>query len=350
MTAENLLETPKVSILIPVYKVPERYLRQCLDSVTAQTIKDIEAIVVDDGSPDSSGKICDEYARIDGRIKVIHKENEGLSAARNTAFDAAKGEYITFLDGDDYLEADACEIAYSVAKQNNVQLVFWNQYTEFPHSSRLVKSMGDGDISFSKAGCKELQARVLDFNGRIAQAFSKLIDREFLVENQVRHIKELKQGAEGIVFNITLFEKLESAYYLDKFLLHYTYNENSISHTHNEENYHMIVCCFEYIEKFIQKSQNREELEEKLYNRMLYVIVTTGITGYFNPINKNSHRSKVEGYKKFLSEPLIVEAMKKGNYKSLSLSRRIILELIKKEMWGGVFALAYIRRKQLHLR
>lgn len=350
MNSENQMRIPKVSILIPVYKVPEIFLRQCLDSITTQTLKNIEAIVVDDGSPDCCGNICNEYAEKDGRIKVIHKQNEGLSAARNTAFDVAKGEYITFLDGDDYLEADACEQAYSVAKKNNVQLVFWNHYTEFPHSSRVVKSMGDGDASISEEGCKELQARVLDFNGNIAQAFSKLIDREFLIKNQIRHIKELKQGAEGIVFNIALFEKLERAYYLDKPLLHYTYNENSISHTPSEENYYLIVRCFEYIEKFIRDSQNRKRLEENLYTRMLYVIVTTGITGYFNPENRAPYGEKVKGFKRYLSEPLVKKTLREANYGGLSAQRKLIITAIKLKQFWMVAILGKLRRMQLSNR
>lgn len=84
----------------------------CIESLINQTLKDIEIVLVDDGSPDSCGLICDEYAKQDNRIKVIHKSNEGLAAARNTAFDQSTGESIMFLDGDDYLETNACEIAY----------------------------------------------------------------------------------------------------------------------------------------------------------------------------------------------------------------------------------------------
>ena len=109
--------TTTVSIIIPVYNA-EEYLEQCIDSITGQTYQYIEVILVDDGSPDKCGDICDEYAEKDARIKVIHKENEGLAAARNTAFDNSTGECITFLDGDDYLEYNACEIAYKTLSEN----------------------------------------------------------------------------------------------------------------------------------------------------------------------------------------------------------------------------------------
>ena len=100
-------KTPLISIIIPVYKV-EPYLERCLDSVVGQTYRNLEIILVDDGSPDRSGEICDEYAAHDGRIIVIHQENQGVSAARNAGLDIAKGDYILFVDSDDWLEKDAC--------------------------------------------------------------------------------------------------------------------------------------------------------------------------------------------------------------------------------------------------
>lgn len=101
----------KVSVIIPVYKV-EKYLKRCLESVVNQTYKNIEIILVNDGSPDKCGKICDAYARIDSRIKVIHKENGGLSSARNAALDIVSGEYIMFVDSDDWISEDSLEQLY----------------------------------------------------------------------------------------------------------------------------------------------------------------------------------------------------------------------------------------------
>lgn len=341
---------PKVSILIPVYKVPEKYLRKCIESCIGQTLKDIEVIIVDDGSPDNCGKICDEYAACDNRINVIHKINGGLAVARNTAFENATGEFITFLDGDDYLEPNACEIGLKYALKYKVQVVLWNQYTEFSNSTRVVKSFGDEEIEFQGDQCKKLQARVLDFNGKIAQAFCKLIHREFLLQYNIKHIGELKQGAEGIVFNIALFEHATSAYYIPQPLLHYIYNENSISHSPNEENYYLIVRCFEYIEEYIQGSLNKEILEKNLYNRILYVIVTTGITGYFNPMNKISYREKVVGYKKFLKEPLIQRALEKADFEGLSEQRKFIINCVKANRFWIIAMLAVVRKIQLTKR
>ena len=113
---------PKVSVIIPVYKV-ERYVRRCLDSVMSQTLTDWEAICVDDGSPDNSGKILDEYARRDKRIRVIHKENGGVSAARNDGIKLARGQYVIFIDSDDFIHPQLFEITTCLADKNNADTV-----------------------------------------------------------------------------------------------------------------------------------------------------------------------------------------------------------------------------------
>lgn len=110
-----------ISIIVPVYKV-EKYLRRCLDSIAAQTYTNFEVILVDDGSPDHCGEICDEYASNDIRFRVIHQKNKGLSAARNTGIEACLGDYIMFVDSDDYIESNMCEVLLQSAIQNKAQL------------------------------------------------------------------------------------------------------------------------------------------------------------------------------------------------------------------------------------
>ena len=110
-----------VSIVVPIYNV-EKYLPQCIDSIINQTYQNIEIILVDDGSPDNCGKICDDYANKDERIKVIHKENGGLSDARNYGIDVAIGKYIVFVDSDDYIDNKYIEILYNAIKTNNTRV------------------------------------------------------------------------------------------------------------------------------------------------------------------------------------------------------------------------------------
>lgn len=116
-----------VSIIIPVYNV-EEYLKQCIDSAINQTYKNLEIWLVDDGSKDSGGKICDEYRELDSRIRVIHKENGGLSSARNAALDLMKGEYVYFLDSDDFISLDLIETYINLAEKYNVDVVMGTSY------------------------------------------------------------------------------------------------------------------------------------------------------------------------------------------------------------------------------
>ena len=115
----------KVSIVIPVYNV-EKYLEECVDSVINQSYPNLEIILVDDGATDSSGRMCDEYATVDPRIRVIHRQNGGLSAARNTGLDVATGEYIYFLDSDDYIEKDTVSSLVEICDSENADVVFFD--------------------------------------------------------------------------------------------------------------------------------------------------------------------------------------------------------------------------------
>jgi glycosyltransferase involved in cell wall biosynthesis len=114
-----------ISIIIPVYKV-EKYLEQCMNSVFNQTYRNIEIILIDDGSPDRCGLMCDEYAVKDSRVKVVHKTNGGVSAARNKGLEEADGDWILFVDSDDWVESDVCEVALKTAMENNADIVMFD--------------------------------------------------------------------------------------------------------------------------------------------------------------------------------------------------------------------------------
>lgn len=118
---------PKVSIIVPIYNV-EKYLNKCVDSILNQTFKDFELILVDDGSTDNCGKICDEYEKLDNRIRVIHKENGGLSDARNKGIDESNSEFISFVDSDDYISEDMYEVLYNNLEKENADISVCGYY------------------------------------------------------------------------------------------------------------------------------------------------------------------------------------------------------------------------------
>lgn len=169
-------------MIIPVYNV-EKYLRRCLDSVIAQTYQKLEIICVDDGSIDDSGKICDQYAVRDARIKVIHQENQGLSAARNRGLDAAEGEYIAFVDSDDYILEDMYKKMLDKLLNYNVDLCVCQWQYEFSDGRQVVKRKNIDPTIYGRKASLEF-ARFLYMgnyeNGVVVAAWNKLYRRVLL--------------------------------------------------------------------------------------------------------------------------------------------------------------------------
>lgn len=340
---------PKVSILIPVYKIPERLLRRCIESSMSQSFSDIEIIIVDDGSPDNCGVICDEYSKFDCRVKVIHGVNKGLAAARNIAYDNASGEYVTFLDGDDYIENDMIEKAINIAEKENVELVYWDLYEDYNNSSVVVETENNCGHYLDHKQCKKLQMALFDFNGNIAHVYAKLIKKKYLDDYNIKHIEKYKQGAEGFIFNYFLFNNLRSAYYLKEPLYHYIYNPISISRTCDDANNYMVLSCFDFLLKQAE-SERKTDIVDQIYTRLLYVVVTTAVSGYFNPRYKGNYCDRKGKFKQFLDTKLVVEALELGSSASLDKSRRIIIDLIRRKKFLPVMIISVLRQVQKEIR
>ena len=130
----------KISIIVPVYKV-ERELDRCVKSLLGQTYQNIEIILVDDGSPDCCPEMCDEFARQDNRVKVVHKKNGGLSDARNAGLKVASGEYILYVDSDDYIDIDSCERFMKARNNENIDIIVGNAIMEKKDGNELIKEI-----------------------------------------------------------------------------------------------------------------------------------------------------------------------------------------------------------------
>ena len=125
---------PKISIIIPVYNT-EEYLEKCLDSVLNQTFKDIEIICINDGSPDNSGQLLKRYSEKDERIIILNQQNTGLSDARNNALNLVNSDYLMYVDSDDWIELDTCEIAYQAVIEEQADIILWSYVREFSNNS-----------------------------------------------------------------------------------------------------------------------------------------------------------------------------------------------------------------------
>lgn len=209
--------TPKISIIVPVYKV-EKYLRRCLDSIVAQTFTDWECILVDDGSPDSSGKICDGYAENDSRFKVIHKANGGVSSARNVGLDVAKGEWICFCDSDDWEESDYFEKALKLAK-NDIDIV---------KSGYRICSKNKQSIVLPSELTREEQVSSVHTS-------CQLIKYSYLSQHNIRFPEGITL-AEDWYFNYQLELYKPNVAFLNEVTYNYFQNGTSVMHTLSRKN------------------------------------------------------------------------------------------------------------------
>lgn len=230
---------PLISIIVPVYRT-EQYLRQCVDSLLAQTYNRIEIILVDDGSPDGSGGICEEYAAKDPRVKVIHQENGGLSAARNTGLDHATGEYVMFVDSDDWISPDNCEKAVAVARARDVDVVIWSYRREYPDRS-LDRHIFAEEQAFTGEAYRRLFLKVLgdtvtpETLDSLSSACNKLYKLEGVAQS-VRFVDTKIIGTEDLLYNVQVFLRAQNAYYLREAFYHYRKdNQHSLTKTYKKE-------------------------------------------------------------------------------------------------------------------
>ena len=210
-----------VSIIIPVYNV-EKYLDRCIQSVLNQSYEDLEVILVNDGSTDKSSEMCDAYSEVDSRIKVFHKNNGGLSDARNAGLEVATGEYIIFLDSDDYVENTMVEDAVEVMEKNNSDVVIWGYYADFVDEyENLISSKSRTCISgsFSKRDLMEFTITT-ELIGILGYAWNKMYKKDLLLENDFKFTKGLSL-VEDIVFNSPVLAKAERISFIERQYVHY---------------------------------------------------------------------------------------------------------------------------------
>lgn len=248
-----------ISIIVPIFNT-EKYLERCLNSIINQTYKNIEVILIDDGSSDNSLKICYKYANIDRRVKVIHQQNFGPSKARNKGLKEVKGEYFICIDSDDWLEKEMIEILYNNLKKNNVDISICNYYINFETGLQEIKnSINENNITL--ANHKEMYEYLFSDNMFGGYLWNKLIKTSIIKNKDIVLFNEKIMIEEDVLFLIEVIKRCSKiCYYPKEFLYHYFQRDNSI-------------VRFKYQLKDLTKL---DVLEEKLRIKNLYGIVNLG--------------------------------------------------------------------------
>ena len=242
---------PKVSVIVPVYKV-EKYLPECIESILAQTFTDFELILVDDGSPDNSGKICDDYAARDSRIRVFHKENGGVSSARNLGLDNARGEWIGFVDPDDWIEPDMYEQMYLAGTGNNADFVWCDFWTE-SDTMIVLRSQGLEIVDSENMIMGFLSGRLL------GSVWCKLIRAAVLRGNGLYFSTEIAY-CEDLLLSIELALKAKKIAHIAHPFYHYRVREGAAtSSLHTKKNISDFAVVWERVWTLLQKSGHAGE-------------------------------------------------------------------------------------------
>ncbi len=326
-----------ISVIVPVYNV-EPYLRKCVDSILAQTWEEMEIILVDDGSPDSCGAICDNYARQDARVRVIHKENGGLSSARNAGTRAAAGEYLLYVDSDDYIEPDLVERAASAAERTGCDMVMFDYVREEETFSLPCYS----DLPENTALTLDKQPQILIST---LSAWSKLYRREFYLARG--HWFPEGRLYEDLGSIPKLFLDARSIVYVKGAVYHYVIRSGSImTSTKFDRNYSdrtsMYMEILEYYKKCGRFEQFYKELEYLAFRNL-----------YFEPskeiILADRKSPYLEKFHDFM-EQQFPNYHKNPYLKGLTPKERLHYHIIETKQYWLMVLLSYARRAVERIR
>lgn len=319
---ENL---PLISMVVPIYKVPE-YIHKCLDSVISQSYHNLEIILVDDGSPDECGKICDEYASKDSRITVIHKENGGLSDARNAALDICKGEYVTFIDSDDYISSDYVEYLYDLLKNTDAEL----SICDFEYVSKTGKQFRNCNFDgiIKKMTQKEALAELCKGFLFTNSAWGKL----YLTE----HFKDIRYPKgylfEDIPTTYKLFLKCNRIVFGRQAKYYYVYRSTAISRSQfSEKRLHAITFSEQMCADILKLYPDLDSLcANKLFNEYIYAFKLWAVCKGADPAVYKMLKQKIKSVRKRIDKKSLTKKMKL--YYSVSFfSRSIMVSFAKLE-------------------
>lgn len=337
---ERLDKSDKISVIIPVYKV-EPYLRQCVDRVIGQTYKNLEIILIDDGSPDNCGAICDEYADQDKRVRVIHKQNGGLSSARNDGIMAATGKWVAFVDSDDWIEVDYYEKLLTPVEMKKPDIVISGCYwKEYPHKRKEVRNFNRTAFYNDREHILEFQANVI----KTGMPWDKLYKAEFIKKQSFVFDTSIK-AFEDFLFNFQAYEKAESIAVCPVSGYHYRQVTGSITSSFNptkpQITYQYLTKLHEYA-----ASYGMGEKRQSGVNACAIQAITVAMNCYFfHPANTKKHSEVNRELMQMFSLPYYQEAINSKSNRYLS-RKQIILKYAAKRRCGGMLRMLYTAKQK----
>ena len=351
---------PEISVIAPIYGV-EQYIHQFMDSVLAQTFKDFELIVVDDGSKDNCPAILDEYALKDSRVKVIHQKNGGVDVARNTGLEAASGRYAYIVDSDDWLEPTALEVLYRDAVKTGADCVMGDCMLRVGEKQYRRKQFSQKFYTDDAKMITAIQQYVLChkcspyysplcLNG-YAAPWGKFIKMSLIKENKIHFDPECKGFLDDVLFSITVANHMKSFYYGMEYVYNYRINDNSITQRVRPDDMIKLKNSLARTEQFIHDNHLENDLSEPYYIHVVRHLIHKAYVFFFP---QNSDKTYPEAKKELLAtiaEEPYKTAIQKCKLNLFDTKRQIVMAIcLKIHFVLGIKLFTCVVRKQAQIR
>ena len=355
ITYEWRKKMPKISIIIPCYNV-EKYISKCLDSVINQTYSDVEVICIDDGSADKTNVILHEYQSMDSRIQIIEQNNFGVAKARNQGIQAAHGEYIMFIDGDDWIDKDTCETAVKEAEKLHTDVVIWSYIREYPKHSLETFVLGKQKKNWNADTIDELYCRLIGLTKKqlrepqkidaLVTVWGKLYRKTLLQGVLFRGTEQIGATGEDFIFNVEVFRKVKSAVYLEGTFSHYRKdNTHSITSGYKFDLAEMWEKQYDIVRKKLEREEKTEIFFEALSNRIALGLIGLGIS--LTADDSICNREKRNELKRLLELPQYKQALFKLDIQYMPIYWKIFFFCAKR---GRICILLHILQVMNGLR
>lgn len=320
------MDMAKLSIVIPVYNVAQ-YLDKCVQTVRNQTLLDLEIILIDDESPDCCPQMCDEFARQDNRIKVVHKKNEGLGLARNSGLEVATGEYVTFLDSDDFVDLYTYEHLYTLLKKKNLDVIYY-KFKRFTNEEDVIACQASDDMTdYCGEGIKDLMLDIIASepaakeDHKIACSSCTAIYRLSIVkDNNVRFHSERELISEDLIFNLDYLKYANKVAFNNGEHYHYRANPTSLTGSLRTDRIEKNIVLYNFI---IDNIVKWELDRDKAIERVKRFFIGSSRTAISLCLNSSAKFNKKQWLKEQLNKPIWKYIYVTYDWKDLPIYQRV---------------------------
>lgn len=340
-----------VSIIVPIYNV-QNYLEHCINSIVNQTYTNLEIILVDDGSTDSCSDICDNWSIKDDRIKVIHKMNEGLGMARNTGIENATGEYLIFVDSDDYIDELLVEEVYKLQENSNTDIVCYGFYSVnknnkvisqiVPNPEKLVYEGGDvSEIFLPNLVCADL-GKGINWNLNMSACMA-MFRHELICEMGWRFVSEREIISEDMYSLLSLYKNVFRVAVIPKAFYYYRETDSSLTRTYRKDRFEKIKKC--YVKSVNLCEQLGYNICTKSRLACLFVSNVIVVLKHITT-SEESFEIKLKEIKKVLSDSVLQDVLKNKVNRKETISRKILFKCMQYKWTCAIYIMCFLKERK----